>query len=488
MKRMTAMKSDGRAVRPAFGRGLPVLAALFLLIGTTVPAFARDMPETFADLVEKLSPAVVNISSTQTIETSVGRSPFPPGSPFEEFFEEFLNRRGQNNESEEPQQRRLQSLGSGFIISADGLIVTNNHVIADADEITVRTGDGDEYEAEVVGRDSEGDLALLKVDAGKPLPFVNWGDSDAARVGDWVLAIGNPFGLGGSVTSGIISAHHRVIGGGDFDDFIQTDASINRGNSGGPLFNLKGEVVGVNSAIFSPTGGNVGIGFAIPANQAKRVIEQIEKYGYARRGYLGVTITAVDRLTAEALGLSEASGALVNSVTPDSPAEKAGIENGDVIVSFNGKTVKNSNELVRMVSSLDVGEKARLEILRGGAKKTIDIVTAERPRPEEPAAESAKNVTSELGLELSNITTILRRELNIPDDVSGAVVMRVSPAMQQRIARGDVITEVNNKPVDSVAAVRKEIAAVRELGRSAVLLRVWRNGSLFYIPVPLDAK
>jgi serine protease Do len=466
-----------------------ILALVVSLFFLAQGADARPAPDGFADLVEELSPAVVNISTVQKARQGAGRSPFPPGSPFDQFFDEFFNRNQPDGQERDARpMRRMHSLGSGFIVDKDGLVVTNNHVIDDADEVTVRTVDGEEYEADIIGRDVEGDIALLKIKADKAFPFVKWGKSDKARVGDWVLSIGNPFGLGGSVTAGIVSAHHREISGGPFDDFIQTDASINRGNSGGPLFNLDGEVIGVNTAIFSPTGGNVGIAFAIPSNQARRVVEQLEEYGYARRGFLGVTIQPVDKMTAEALGLDEAEGALVNSVAPDSPAEKAGIEDGDIIVTFNGENVKSSTALVKIVSSLGVDEKATLEVLRGGDRKTLSVVTGERPRPDAEEPEQAPGVSEELGMELSGLSTVLRQQYSIPDDVTGALVLRVAPNLRQRVARGDVIVEVNRQKVESAADVSSAIADVREEGRTAALLRLYRNGDFYFIPIPLDGE
>lgn len=482
----TTLKSDGNRTVMVGSFFLTLFASLFFLVQG---ADARPAPDGFADLVEELSPAVVNISTVQTVKQGAGRSPFPQGSPFDQFFDEFFNRNQPNQQGQEaPPMRRMHSLGSGFIVDASGLVVTNNHVIDEADEVTVRTVDGEEYEADIIGRDVEGDIALLRIKSDKKFPFVKWGSSEKARVGDWVLSIGNPFGLGGSVTAGIVSAHHREISGGPFDDFIQTDASINRGNSGGPLFNLDGEVIGVNTAIFSPTGGNVGIAFAIPSNQARNIVEQIEKYGYARRGFLGVTIQPVDKMTAEALGLAEAEGALVNSVTPDSPADKAGIQDGDIIVAFNGKKVKSSTELVKVVSSLGVDEKATIEVLRGGDRKTLSAVTGERPRPDSPEDVTAPSVSQELGMELSDLSAVLRQQYSVPDDVNGALVLRVAPNLRQRVSRGDVIVEVNRQVVNSASDVSAAIATVREEGRTAALLRLYRNGDFYFIPIPLDGS
>src|SRR5690348_6810378 len=313
-------------------------------------ALARPTPDSFADLAAKLLPAVVNISSSQAVQArggAPGAGPempmFPPGSPFEQFFKDFLNRnrpgqRGDNQPT--PPERRMQSLGSGFIIDASGLVVTNNHVIDGADEITVTLQDNTALKAKVLGRDETGDIALLQVKPDKPLPALQFGDSDSERVGDWVLAIGNPFGLGGSVTAGIVSARGRDIHQGPYDDFIQTDASINRGNSGGPLFNMDGQVIGINTAIYSPSGGSIGIGFSIPSNMAKNVVAQLREYGHARRGWLGVRVQQVTPDIAESLNLPHAEhpeGALVAGVNDGSPADKAGLKNGDVILKFNGE-------------------------------------------------------------------------------------------------------------------------------------------------------
>lgn len=490
---------------PSFVRPMPALRAVFAAAGIVLATFAgtaflpapaaAQYDEGYADLVEKLSPAVVNISTVQTVKAQAQRSPFPPGSPFEEFFEEFFGQRppapdtpdGRQGQQQEP-QRRLQSLGSGFIIDASGYVVTNNHVVAEADEITVRTVDGEEYTAELVGTDQEVDIALLKITGDKPFPFVAWGDSDRARVGNRVLAIGNPFGLGGSVTAGIISARHRQISGNAYDDFLQTDASINRGNSGGPMFNLDGQVVGVNSAIFSPTGGNVGIGFSIPSNQVRRVVEQIREFGYARRGFLGVNIQAVDKMTAEALGLEEPRGALVAAVTPDSPADKAGIKAYDIIVEFDGKKIEDSGALVRIVGNFGVGETAKIVLLRNGKRQTVSVTTTEKPRPDAPVVASASAAPAEvesLGVTFTALTPAMREQLEVPADVNGVLVTDVNRDLAQRLTRGDIITEIDRLPVDSVEAITGKIAALREAGKSAVLLRVYRDGAQYFIPVPI---
>ncbi|NIV90413.1 MAG: Do family serine endopeptidase, partial [Actinobacteria bacterium] len=326
--------------------------AVALMLALAPASHARGTPDGFADLAERLLPAVVNISTTQEVDRPEGPGfQLPPGSPLEEFFEQFRDRGGDGP------PRKARSLGSGFILDAEaGIVVTNNHVIEGADEITVTLHDDTELEAEVVGTDPKTDLAVLSVGEGHTLTAVSFGDSDSSRIGDWVVAIGNPFGLGGTVTAGIISARGRDINAGPYDNFIQTDAAINRGNSGGPLFNLDGEVIGINTAIISPTGGSIGIGFAIPSNQAERVIEQLREYGTTKRGWLGVRIQAVTDDIAESLGLEEAAGALVANVYDGSPADKAGFKSGDVIMSFDGESVPDHRALPRMVANTEVGK------------------------------------------------------------------------------------------------------------------------------------
>jgi len=490
-------------------------AAMIILAGmtgnsavmTTAVAAPREMPGSFADLVEKLSPAVVNISTTQKVKRPRFRG-LPPGSPFEEFFDEFFNRRRQgrdrdseDEDSDNEQQQRLYSLGSGFIIDPAGYIVTNNHVVQGAETITVRMKDGEEYEAKLVGRDAEVDVALLKIEADKPLPYVQWGDSDSARVGDWVLAIGNPFGLGGTVTAGIISARHRQgLTNSPYEDYLQTDASINRGNSGGPMFNLDGKVIGINTMIFSPSGGNIGIGFAIPSNIARKVIAQLKEYGYARRGYIGVVIQSVDKVTAEAMGLDSPKGALVAEVSPGGPADKAGIKPGDVIVAFNGKEVEDNDDLVRAVSDAGIGVKVSVDVLRDGKRLTLQLTTTERPkslvlgeREEEdkavPSPEAPKSVARTLGVRLSNLTPAMRARFDIPDSVKGVIVTRVSQRAAMRDVRpGDIITEVSGTRVDSVTDVANAVAALEKEGRKAVLLRILRGDQALFRSIPLPEK
>ena len=393
------------------------------------PAWAKAPPQSFADLAEKLLPAVVNISTTQTVESRRGPDvpQLPPGSPFEDFFKDFFEERNRQNGGPR-QPRRAQSLGSGFIIDPSGIVVTNNHVIAEADEVKVRLQDDEEFDAEVLGRDPKTDIAVLKIDPkGRDLPFVEFGDSDALRVGDWVVAIGNPFGLGGTVTAGIVSARGRDIRQGPYDDFIQTDASINKGNSGGPLFDLDGKVIGVNTAIFSQTGGSVGIGFAVSARLAGPVVDQlIEQFDVTRRGWLGVRIQSVDEDIARSLGLEEATGALVADVTDGGPAKAAGIEPGDVILSFNNQAVESMRMLPRIVAETRIGIDVPVEVWRKGAKKLVTAKIGELEKAEQaqliPASRTVGEPEEAERMDffgLSSLTDDLRQEHGIDEGDQG---------------------------------------------------------------------
>ncbi len=473
-------------------------AAAILL--PAVQSAARPAPESFADLAERILPAVVNISTTQAIRQDGGRPEMPqipPGSPFEDFFKEFFDRQQRQGPGQSPMPRRTTSLGSGFVIDPSGLIVTNNHVIKDADQILVRFHDDSSLEAEVVGRDPKTDLALLKVQADKPLPALTLGDSTTARVGDWVIAIGNPFGLGGSVTAGIISARQRDINAGPYDDFIQTDASINRGNSGGPLMNLDGEVIGINTAIFSPSGGSVGIGFAVPTSLAAPVIEQLREFGETRRGWLGVRIQSVSEEIAESLGLKTAHGALIASVTPGGPAEAAGLEAGDVILSFDGRTVDKMRRLPRMVAETRIGREVPLEIWRKGkilhlVVKVGQLEEADESEQVASAPQPGKDVedfrVSGLGLSVSPLTPDLRSRYEIGEDATGVVVTKVDPngpAAEKGIEAGDVIVEVNQDAVQSPNDMASRIASATDQGRRSVLLLVDRKGDLRFVAITL---
>src|SRR5215831_12278892 len=379
-----------QARRPAVALVAGVLFALPVL---ATPAAARG-PEAIADVAEKVIDAVVNISTSQKIEQRGGPTPqLPPGSPFEEFFEEFFkNRRGPGQGDNAPNRgpRRVNSLGSGFIVDPEGIVITNNHVISDADEVTVILNNGDRLKAEVVGRDQKTDLAVLKVKPERPLKAVKFGDSDTLRIGEWVIAIGNPFGLGGSVTAGIVSARNRDINSGPYDSYIQTDASINRGNSGGPLFNMNGEVIGINTAIYSPSGGSIGIGFAVPSRNAVAVVDQLRQYGEMRRGWLGVRIQQVTDDIAESLSLKPARGALVAGIDDKGPAKPAGIEPGDVIIRFDGKDIKEMKDLPKIVADTPVGKDVPVVVVRKGKEETKTVKLGRLEDADKPQPTAAK--------------------------------------------------------------------------------------------------
>jgi serine protease Do len=494
--------SDGRAYpsRMAWLKRLAVLglAGLLALAPTTPPAQAQTVPiEGFADLVERVGPAVVNISTTreQAAPQEVPLPQFPPGSPFEEFFRDFFER----DQPQQPQRpRRGASLGSGFVIAPEGFVVTNNHVIAEADQITVQFADGSDYPATLIGRDPQTDLALLKIERSEPFPFVEWADSDDVRVGEWMLAIGNPFGLGTSVTAGIVSARGRDIRAGPYDDFFQVDAAINRGNSGGPSFTLDGQVFGVNTAIFSPSGGNVGIGFAIPSNLAKRVIDSLQADGRVARGWLGVRIQGVTQEIADSLGLEEARGALVASVTPTGPAEASGIEAGDVILEFNGQQITQMRSLPRIVAETSVGRDVDVLLWRRGDQRTVSVTLGELPdettlaqmgdTPSEMAS-SALEIES-LGLTVDAVTDELRSRFDLPAEARGVVILDVdpeSPAETEALRPGDLIVEVNQAEVGSPPEVLAKVNEAKNEGRSAVLLLIDRQGDLRFVALRLTS-
>jgi serine protease Do len=465
-------------------RWLVWLATLAALALAAASAQARSAPESFADLAEKLLPAVVNISTTQTVsdEATTG------DEDLDQFFKDFFDRQRRDNP-----ERRMTSLGSGFVVDPAGYIVTNNHVVAEADEITVYFSDDSKLNATLVGRDEKTDLALLKVEPKGPLPALSWGDSDTLRIGDWVLAIGNPFNVGSTVTAGIVSARNRILeGGGPYDDYIQTDASINRGNSGGPLFNMDGEVVGVNTAIVSPGngGGSVGIGFAIPSAMAKNVIAQIREFGRPRRGWLGVRIQTVNEELAEGLRLPQAKGALVANVTPGGPAEKAGIRQGDVILKFDGKEVDQMRTLPRMVAETPIDKKVAVLLVRQGQEMTLEVVLGELTEEAEQAALQSGPSTgatpppkegkiAALGLTLSELTPPLRQKYSLADDTKGVVVTEVeqdSSAAEKGLHAGDVIVEVDQQEVSNPADVEQRVNDARERGYRVVTFLVFRAG------------
>ena len=452
-------------------------------------AQARPAPDSFADLVEDLLPVVVNISTSQVVERGAG------SEEFEEFFREFFERRG----GEQPRRRRQNSLGSGFIIDDSGYIVTNHHVVAEADQITVRLHDDREYEAELVGSDEKTDLALLKIEpaAGDEIAATKWGNSEVPRIGDWVIAIGNPFGLGGTVTAGIISARQRDINSGPYDDFIQTDAAINRGNSGGPMFNLDGEVIGINSAIFSPSGGSIGIGFAIPSNLARNIIDQLREGGTVRRGWLGVRIQTVTDELAEGMRLEAARGALVASVTEGGPAERAGIQQGDVILEFDGRQVPDMRKLPRMVAETPIGKAVDVLVWRKGEEVTVQVDLGEL---DDVALAAATSGTGEqggsdtgsigdLGLSLSKITPALRERFELDDKTNGVIITEVDEAgtgAEKGLRQGDVIVEVDQEEVDSPADVADRVAKAKDEGYRVVTLLVYRQGDFQWVAVRIE--
>ncbi|MGR3564805.1 MAG: DegQ family serine endoprotease [Heliomarina sp.] len=468
---------------------LSALAFVFLF-AQAMMAFAK--PESLAPLAEKISPSVVNITTSTVVEGRTGpQGIVPEGSPFEDFFRDFRER---NNEGDRPRPRRSSALGSGFVISADGFVVTNNHVIDGADEILIEFFSGDELPAEVIGTDPNTDIALLKVTSETPLPFVSFGDSDSARVGDWVMAMGNPLGQGFSVSAGIVSARNRALSG-TYDDYIQTDAAINRGNSGGPLFNMDGEVIGVNTAILSPNGGSIGIGFSMASNVVMRVVEQLQEYGETRRGWLGVRIQDVTEDVAEAMGLETAAGALITDV-PDGPAKSAGLLSGDVITGFDGVDVADTRALVRQVGNTTVGKTVDVVVNREGETKTLAVTLGRREdaeRAEAPSdeGEAAPDVVEKdiLGLTLGVLTPEKREELNIPDDVEGLVVSAVdetSEAFEKGLRLGDVITEAGQQKVASLAQLEERIDEARDAGRKSLLLLVRRAGEPRFVALSLE--
>jgi serine protease Do len=497
------MDSSGSGPTQTRRRRFTTVVAALALTTMLQPqaAFARG-PESLADLAEQVTDAVVNISASTTVETKSRTLPqLPPGTPFEDLFEDFFNRRGQGPQGgpggeNAPRQRRSNSLGSGFVIDASGIVITNNHVIGDANDISVIFHDGTKLKAEIIGKDSKVDLAVLRVKPEKPLRAVPFGDSEKMRPGDWVIAIGNPFGLGGSVSAGIVSARGRNIESGPYDNYIQTDAAINKGNSGGPLFNMNGEVIGINTAILSPTGGSVGIGFAVPSASAAPVVDQLRQFGETRRGWLGVRIQNVDDPTAEALGLGNARGALVAGVDDKGPSKPAGLEVGDVIVKFDGKDVKESRDLPRIVAQTPVGKAVDVTIVRKGTSMTKSV-TLGRLEDGEKASPAALNQpqtdagkTSALGLEISGLSEELRRRFNIKDNVKGVVVTRVdpnSPAADKRIQPGEVVVEVGQEAVNSPADVTRRLEALKKDGRKSALLLVSNpQGEVRFIAVSIE--
>jgi serine protease Do len=479
--------------------------AALLLLAAPVGALARG-PDSLADLADQVTDAVVNISAATTSQEqrTVPVPQLPPGSPFQEFFDEFFSQRGPNGESgprnPQQQQRRSNSLGSGFVLDESGIVVTNNHVIGDANDVTVIFNDGRKLKAEIVGKDPKVDIAVLRVKPDKPLKAVKFGDSEKTRIGDWVVAIGNPFGLGGSVSAGIISARNRDIADQSYGQYIQTDAAINKGNSGGPLFNMAGEVIGINTAILSPSGGSIGIGFAVPSALAAPVIEQLQQFGETRRGWLGVRIQNVDDGIAESLGLGTARGALVAGVEDKGPAKPAGIEPGDVIVRFDGKEVKESKDLPRIVGSTPVGKEVDVTLMRKGQEMTRKVTLGRLEDGEKLAKASTSGgaagepdkpvIKKALGLELGPLNDEARKKFSIKDSVKGVLVTRVdpnSPAADKRIQPGDVVVEVQQEAVATPDALAKRVDQLKKEGKkSALLLVANAQGDVRFVAVTIE--
>jgi len=456
-----------------------ILSGLLVLFSITYSGTLKAYTDSFADLVENLSPAVVSIASTTIItnNNSQNQMPqFPEGSPFDEFFKDYFDNERRNS----PSQRPMTGLGSGFIIDKAGIIVTNNHVIEGADEITVIMSDQTEFTAELLGRDPKADLAVLKIEPGQTeLTAVQWGDSDLMRVGDWSIAIGNPLGLGGTVTAGIISAISRDLrGSSPYVKFLQTDASINRGNSGGPLFNVEGKVIGINTAIISQTGGSIGLGFAIPSNSAKKIVQQLKDFGRTKRGWLGVQIQPVSKDFAESLGLENEKGAFVSNVNPKGPSKKAGIEDGDVILKFNDIEIVKMTDLPRVVAEADVGSIAKVEIWRKNKKIMIEVELGELPeqtyvnkKPQKKENQTKEKLVKSLGITIKDST-----------DSVGVIVTKID-ADEINIQEGDTILEVNREPAESLNSFIALVEKYEKTGRSSLLLKIKRDEETSWVTI-----
>jgi len=479
-----------RAVPRVF---LALALGMSLALGSALDASARGAPESFADLAEQISPSVVNITTSAMVAAPTDGGPMvPEGSPFEDFFRDFMDPEGGPGGPQEP--RRSEALGSGFVISEDGYIVTNNHVIEGADEIEIEFFSGDRLKAEIVGKDPKTDIALLKVTSDKPLPYVQFGNSDLMRVGDWVMAMGNPLGQGFSVSAGIVSARGRELSG-TYDDYIQTDAAINRGNSGGPLFNMDGQVIGVNTAILSPNGGSIGIGFSMASNVVTKVVDQLREFGETRRGWLGVRIQDVTPDVAEAMGLTEAAGALVTDV-PEGPARDAGMQAGDVITTFDGTAIASSRDLTRQVADSPVGSAVPVVVLREGESMTLSVTLGRREEAEaEEAVPAAAEAPAEpqnlelLGLTLAPVTPEIAQQLGLPEGTEGLAVTAVDAASEaygKGLREGDVITEAGQQPVARLEDLEARVTEAREAGRKSLLLLVRRAGDPRFVALAIE--
>ncbi len=500
----TALADRARAGRqrrtpaPGYARKGLILAlgggalAAFAMLPAAVQA--RGVPQSFADLAEKVKPAVVSIA----VERPGGpaarrglppgfRNPFPEGSPYRDFFRRFFD--GPDGGGPAEPRRRFRAVGSGFVIDPAGFVVTNHHVVDNAAEVEVVFDGGKRRKAAVVGRDAKTDLALLKVKGGGPFPHIVWGDSDKTRVGDWILAVGNPFGLNSTVTAGIVSARGRSLGGAALVDFLQVDAPINKGNSGGPTFNMAGEVVGVNTAIYSPTGGSVGLGFAIPSNTAREVVGQLKSGGRISRGWLGVQIQDVSDDIARAVGLEKARGALVAAVMPDSPAARAGVQPSDIIVGWAGEDIEDTRDLVRKVAYTKAGRKVAAVVWRNGSRKSLTVLVAESGVQQAAAgAGAAPGGNAELGLSVAPVDDGLRRRFGLKRGAEGLVIVEVAPdsaAAAKNLRPGDLVTHVNGNKVTAAAAVKRQVEAARRGGRAAVLFRILRGERPIFVTVEL---
>ena len=491
--------APAKAVTPFAPRRAPrvflaLALGMSLALGHALDASARGAPESFADLAEQISPSVVNITTSAMVAQSTEGTPMvPEGSPFEDFFRDFMDPEG-NGGPQEP--RRSEALGSGFVISEDGFIVTNNHVIEGADEIEIEFFSGDRLKAELVGTDPKTDIALLKVTSETPLPYVQFGNSDTMRVGDWVMAMGNPLGQGFSVSAGIVSARGRELSG-TYDDYIQTDAAINRGNSGGPLFNMDGQVIGVNTAILSPNGGSIGIGFSMASNVVTKVVDQLKEFGETRRGWLGVRIQDVTPDVAEAMGLAEAKGALITDV-PDGPAKDGGMLAGDVITTFDGTEIGSVRDLTRQVADSPVGAAVPVIVLRDGETMTLSITLGRREEAEAeeatPAAAPAPEAPQELqlmGLTLQPLTAESAEALGMPKDAKGLAVTDVdeaSEAFTKGLRAGDVITEAGQQPVERLEDLETRLTEAKDAGRKSLLLLVRRAGDPRFVALSVEEQ
>jgi len=489
----TALGGLGVALRPAAAEGSATAAPIATQPIAALPGFG--------DLVARVRPAVVTITSTERVQAEQANSPFPEGSEQDQTFRHFFggnrpsgsNNPGGSNNPNGNEGHAAKALGSGFIVDAEGHVVTNNHVVDGATKVVVTLDDGRELDAHVVGRDARTDIAVLQVDAGVKLPYLALGDSDKVRPGDWVVAMGNPFGLGGTVTAGIVSARGRDIGAGPYDDFLQVDAPINRGNSGGPLFSTDGTVMGVNTAIFSPSGGSVGIGFAIPSNLVKTVVAELEQNGHIERGYLGVMSQKLSPEIASALRLAHPDGALVAEVEPNGPAAKAGLKPGDVVTAVNGTAVNDPRALARQVAALHPGTSATVSILRDGAEKSLQMTTAVLPdKMADATATGEPSNDGKLGIALAPINPAARQSLGLADEVTGAVIAAVrpnSPASEAGLKSGDVLLSVGNRqvgnPEEAVKAIRDQQDRNQQGSKhQAVALRVLRDGHSLFVAVP----